>query len=114
MPPSYLPPGYFLDVATVYTEGVTGAFDVVAQTNLACRLDGVPTGDRADAVGGFRAEESGVRDLRWSPTYVMPSDWEVAIAGRRWSPQLASRTDDRTHAGVITQHRCRVVELLTT
>jgi len=74
-----LPPG-FDQVATVYGRaGGTGAYSVVLQSNLACRL--AHLNRQPASTGQERRELAGIRLLMWDPAYVMPEHAQIAVDG---------------------------------
>lgn len=82
---SMLPANVLDQVATVYTEALaTGAYTVVAQANLPCRLGVIPT--RGATSSAERAELASMRRLVWGPGYAMPEHCQIEIDGQRWNP----------------------------
>lgn len=72
-----------VDRATVYTENATtGIYNVVALTNLRCRLEHISGGGSVADRAAFRE----IRHLVFDYSYVMPEDCEILIAGQRWNP----------------------------
>ena len=95
---------------TVYTpNGSTGAFTVVAKSNLACRLTAVGVA----TVGNQRVEISGSRLLLWDPSYVMPDEAQVEVEGVRWNVKAGSQARPRLPGGVDVYRRCEVVEAVS-
>lgn len=76
-----------VDRATVYTENVvSGTYDVVAKSNLRCRLEHVGGGSTV----AERAELAEIRHLVFDIGYEMPEDCEILIDGKRWNPQAGT------------------------
>jgi hypothetical protein len=69
--------------ATVYARGVTGSFDVVVKSGLACRLLLVNVAPASS--GGERSELAGRRVLCWDAAYTMPQYSQVDVEGLRWN-----------------------------
>lgn len=92
--------------ATVYTRGGSGKYDQVLISGLACHLAHVSP---QNATGGAdRAELLSVRRLEWTPSYVLPEDCMVQIAGDNWRPSrgtFASLLDD---SGAAYERSCDV------
>lgn len=104
----FLPTGYFRDTATVYTEGGSGAWDTVAQNNLACRLETVSR--QAAATGFERTDLATIRELHSDPAYEIPRYSQLLIGGKRWNPNPASITLVKHHDGTGIYYRCDLTE----
>lgn len=79
-----LPTAILDKTADVYTEGATGAYTVLAQAGLPCRLGMVGTSGATSAPE--RAELVAMRRLLWCPDYAMPERCQVEVDGQRWNP----------------------------
>lgn len=85
-----LPAFLYLDVMDLYaTDPVTGAYTVLVEPNLACRL--AETSKKDVAAGQLRAEGLEFRTLLFPPEVVMDPLYQVQISGHRW--QIQSGTD---------------------
>lgn len=80
--------------ATVYTRhGTAGAFTVVDQSGLKCRLFHVPR--QPSEFGLERAELEAERNLHYDPSYTVPTDpyqFEIddGTGAKRWNPMLGT------------------------
>lgn len=97
----YLPPNYFRDTAVVYSENAgTGAFDVVVNAALACRLNTVNRQNAATAPD--RAQLAASREVHSDPDFTPNVDairfGQFAIGADRWNPApdsfVLERADD--------------------
>lgn len=94
--------------ATVYTpHASTGAYTVLAKSNLACRLahklSPAPGADE-------RAELTARRRLLWDEDYTMPENAQVEIDSERWNvqPGTIDKLTDLTSS--VIYRRCDVVK----
>lgn len=96
-----------IQVATVFTENpTTGAFDVVAKSDLKCRLahiDGQPAATAPD-----RAEFAAMRNMLWEPEYVLPETAQVLVDGVRWNPVAGTFGAMKGPSGAVVYRRADV------
>ena len=94
-----------VDRAIVYTENpATGTYDVVAKSNLRCRLEHVGGGQTV----AERAALMEIRHLVFDIAYEMPEDCEVLIDGRRYNPQPGTFA---RHRGTNSRKAFRAVDV---
>ncbi len=103
---SLLPASVLDETAAVYTEDASGAFNVLARADLACRLGHVSARGASGAVE--RAELVATRRLVWPADYVMPERCQIEIDGQRWNPVHGSFAAP-TVAGRVAYRACDVV-----
>lgn len=86
-------------LATVYTEhATTGAYTVVAKSDLACRL-AVISAETA-GTGGDRQELTSARRLLWGADYAtMPDNAQIEVDGQRWNIRSGTVTPIYTGLG---------------
>lgn len=97
MTKSYLPRNFFKHTATVYADtGVSGGYDVVDKTGLACRLE--PVNQQPATTGGQRADLASHFAFKYDPTYTLPENSQVDVGGQRYqvvpSTVYVQRHDD--------------------
>lgn len=97
-----VPPLYWSHTATVYTPDTTGAYTVLAKSDLDCRL----------AYGAMVAVWSGMdiqtglpsRRLTYPisfPDYVIPDDCQVEIDGIRWQARRGTEHDPAPYGEAV-------------
>lgn len=76
----------FDQTASVYTPNESdGSYTTLSKSALQCRLTHNTTVQKGMAEE--RAEVGHMRRLMWDPTYAMPDNCEVLVAGQRWTVQ---------------------------
>lgn len=94
--------------AIVYTPNpTTGAYDVVAQAGLKCRL--VHASISTD-MGPARSEQTGARRLLWGPAYVMPETAQILVGAERWNVVAGTLATIRGLNGAVFYRRCEVTK----
>jgi hypothetical protein len=98
-------PDVFLDqTASVFVESPAGEFTVQVKTGLRCRLIHVRGGESA----GARAELLALRNMVFEPTYAMPEDCVVVVAGVRWRTRPGTFGALRGPDSGLSYRRCDV------
>lgn len=98
-------------VANVYTpNGTTGAFTVLAKSNLVCRLAYIQTGP-AD-VGQERENIGSRRRLLWEDNYTMPDTAQVEVESQRWNVLAGTFGALTGPDGSVVYRRCEVVRAI--
>lgn len=96
---------------SVYTpHATTGAYTVLAKSNLACRLAYVEQG--GSAIGDERAPIGTKRRLLWSEDYTMPDNAQVLVDGQRWNVKDGTYGALRGPGSAVVYRRCEVVEAI--
>ncbi|NJN53286.1 MAG: hypothetical protein HC804_00135 [Anaerolineae bacterium] len=103
---------YGLDqTAIVYTpHATTGAYTVVARSELVCRLAYVEQG--GSAVGGERENIGQRRRLLWDAEYAMPDEAQVEVDGERWNVLMGTYGQLRGADSQVVYRRCEVVRAI--
>lgn len=97
-------------VAVVYTvTAATGLYTTVATTGLRCRLAHID--NRPAATAPDRAELAAIRNMLWEPSYVMPEQAQVEVAGIRWNPVPGTFGAFRGPSGAVVYRRCDLVRV---
>lgn len=98
--------------ATVYTPNATnGGYDVVASSNLACRLCHIQQG--AAGVGGEREAIGTNRRLLWDKEYAMPDEAQVLVDGERWNVRAGTFAAVRGPDSRVVYRRCEVTKAIS-
>jgi hypothetical protein len=94
--------------AVVYTPNLTtGAYDVVANAALDCRLT---HSSISTDMGPAREEQTGARRMLWGPDYVMPETAQVEVDGVRWNVQAGTFAAIRGPDSAVFYRRCEVTQ----
>lgn len=104
--------GAFDQIGTVYTANVTtGRFNVLAKSNLACRLLHISL--RPATTGPDRAELASKRDLIFDPLYAMPEQCQVLVDNVMWAPEAGTFGSFRDWDSTVVYKNCIVVRQQT-
>lgn len=86
----------------VYTRNdLTGDFDVLDASGIACRLSHVSTA----GLGLERAQMNQSRALLWGPEYTLPPGAEVVVEGERWKTVSGTEAAFRGPSGTVIYKR---------
>lgn len=96
--------------ATVYTaDPTTGAWTVVAQSNLPCRLLLLPR--QPGETNQDRAERAALRRFRFDPSYALPASCQIEVDGVRWNPIAINGYEAvKNPNGTVAWFRCDVLK----
>lgn len=97
---------WLIDRATVYTSNpTTGLYDVVAKTDLHCRLVKI----NVENAGSQRAELLAARRMMWQADYEMPLNVQVDVFGLRWNIVEGTVGTFRRKLGDTIHNSCDLV-----
>ena len=97
------------ETATVYTEApTTGAFTVVANAALPCRLGRFAQVLPSAGLTYDRSELANELALLWGPDYDLPERAQVEVEGQRWNPIVGTFRAVTMIGGGLGYHFCGV------
>lgn len=94
--------------ADVYTQGAGGAFTVLDQGGLPCRVINPSLNSRVMDLPA-RAENARARTLVWDVSYVMPDYAQLEIEGERWNPLPETIQKIEALTGGVVERRALIV-----